>query len=72
MNREDKLKEEAEFWLTYIKDWETDLNEPVPERALALLDNALLKLKNHYLEEDKAQYSQDSVFARFKSFGSLI
>ena len=60
MIQEDKLKEEAEFWLTYIKDWKTKYDEPIPERALTLLDNAQLKLKNHYSEKNRAKPLQGS------------
>ena len=50
MNQKDKLKEEAEYWLTYINDWKNNHDEPVPERALTQLDNALLKLKTIILK----------------------
>ena len=50
MNQKDKLKEEAEYWLTYINDWKNNHDAPIPERALTLLDNALLKLKTIILK----------------------
>ena len=53
MKKEDKLKEEAEFWLTYINDLKMNRDEPFPERAMALLENALLKLKKFYYTNSK-------------------
>jgi hypothetical protein len=58
MKQEDKLKEEVEFWLTYINDWKTNHDEPMPERALTLLKNAQLKLKDHYSEKNQAMHLQ--------------
>lgn len=55
MKQEDKLKEEVEFWLTYITDWNMNRDEPVPERAMTLLDNALLRLKNYYSEQNRTK-----------------
>ena len=60
MNQEDKLKDEAEFWLAYINDWENHHDGPVPERALRLLDDALLRLKDYYVENKQAIFLQDS------------
>ena len=47
MKCKEELEKEAEFWLGYISDWESKHNEPAPERAQALLDNALLKLESY-------------------------
>ena len=58
MIQKDKLKDEAEFWLAYINDWKNNNDEPVPERALRLLDNALLKLMDYYLENKQAESLQ--------------
>ena len=58
MKKEDKLKEEAEFWLTYINDWKTNRDEPIPERAMTLLDNSLLKLKNYYSKKNQVELLQ--------------
>ena len=55
MKKENKLKEEAEFWLTYVNDWKKNHAGPVPERALSLLDNALLKLKNYYSDKNRVE-----------------
>ena len=59
MIQKDKLKDEAEFWLAYINDWKNNNDEPVPDRALILLDNALLKLKDYYLENKQAKSLQE-------------
>ena len=47
---EDKLKEEAEYWLTYINNWKNNHDGPPPEKVLTQLDNALLKLKTIILK----------------------
>ncbi len=59
---EDKLKEEAEFWLKYVNDWKKNHAEPVPEQALSLLDKALLKLKNFYSETNQTESLQGTNF----------
>ena len=51
MRRKEKLQEEVEFWLIYISEWEINHNEPVPDRAQLLLDNALLKLENYFFDK---------------------
>ena len=47
-DNQEELSEEVEFWLDYIDKWEASHNEAVPERVQLLLNNALLKLENHY------------------------
>ena len=51
MKQEDKLREEVEFWLSYINDWEANYGELVPERAQTLLDIALSKLISFQTEK---------------------
>ena len=58
MKREEKLKEEAEFWITYISDWKASHDEPVPEKAWTLLDKALLRLKQYYASKNRVQSSR--------------
>ncbi len=53
MTQEEQLKEEVEFWLNYINDWKMNRKEPVPKKALTLLENALLKLNRYYSEHEK-------------------
>jgi len=47
MKHKEKLEEEVEFWLSYIGNWKTSHDEPVPDRTQQLLDNALLKLETY-------------------------
>ncbi len=54
MTLEEQLKEEVEFWLNYINDWKMNRKEPVPKKALTLLENALLKLNLYYREHEKS------------------
>lgn len=58
MRQEEKLKEEAEFWITYINNWIASHDEPVPEKAWTLLDKALLRLKHYYLGKIRVKPSQ--------------
>ena len=60
MEQENKLREEVEFWLIYISDWKKIHTEPVPERALSLLENALLKLKEFNSEKNQTEPLQDT------------
>ena len=48
MNRKEKLKEEVQFWLSYINEWERNRNEPIPDKAKLLFQNAILKLESEY------------------------
>ena len=48
MKSKDKLKEEVQFWLSYVIEWERNHNEPIPDRAQLLLENAISKLRSHY------------------------
>lgn len=57
MRQEEKLKEEAEFWITYINDWKDSHDEPVPEQVWTLLDIALLRLKEFYAENSRQNSS---------------
>jgi hypothetical protein len=56
MKEEDKLQEEIEFWYAYIQDWQTQHDEPISGRVLALLDNVLLKQKNYCLEKKRVKF----------------
>jgi len=47
MNRKEKLKEEVQFWLSYINEWEINHHEPIPDKARLLFQNAILKLESH-------------------------
>lgn len=58
MKQEDKLKEEAEFWITYIYDWKAKRDEPVPEKAWSLLGNALSRLRHYYSSKNRAKTYQ--------------
>ena len=58
MKCKEKLKEEVDFWLGYISEWETNHDEPVPERAQLLLDNALLKLERYCSDKRQTQHTQ--------------
>ena len=48
MNRNEKLKEEVQFWLSYINEWERNRDEPIPDKARLLFENAILKLESEY------------------------
>ena len=58
MTQEEQLKEEVEFWLNYINEWKMNRKEPVPKRALTLLENALIKLNLYYSEHEKHRPQQ--------------
>jgi len=55
MKHKEKLEEEVEFWLSYIGNWKTSHDEPVPDRAQQLLDNALSKLEKHGADKNQVQ-----------------
>lgn len=58
MTQEEQLKEEVEFWLNYINEWKMNRKEPVPKRALTLLENALIKLNLYYSKHEKNKSQQ--------------
>jgi len=48
MKSKEDVKEEIQFWLGYINEWERKHTEPIPDQARLLLENAILKLENYY------------------------
>ena len=54
MNRNEKLKEEVQFWLSYINEWERNRDEPIPGKAKLLFQNAILKLESEYPNKRQA------------------
>ena len=60
MKCKEELEEEVEFWLRHISEWQVRHNEPIPDRAQQLLNNALFKLENHSPGNNQAQTFQGS------------
>lgn len=60
MKHQEILEEEVDFWLGYISKWEVRHNEPIPDRAQQLLNNAVLKLEGHDPGNNQAQTFQGS------------
>ena len=51
MKNRDTIFEEIEHWLRFIKLWEQEHEQPVPEQALLSLENALDKAMTLYWQE---------------------
>jgi len=62
MNRNEKLKEEVQFWLSYINEWERNRDEPIPDKARLLFQNAILKLEREYPNKRQAISSQSNSY----------
>ena len=60
MKNKENLKEEVQFWLSYINDWERNHNEPIPDQAKLLLENAILKLVSYYPNNKQARLFQNN------------
>ena len=55
MKGKEYVKEEIQFWLSYINDWERKHTEPIPDQARLLLENAILKLEGYYPNKKQDQ-----------------
>lgn len=59
MNSKENVKEEIQFWLSYINEWERKHTEPIPDQARLLLENAILKLESYYPYDKRAPLFQN-------------
>lgn len=57
--KEKKLLEEINFWVEYIQTWSKHSTEPVPQAAIDSLDNAILLLKQFYINQEISQVKKN-------------
>ncbi len=62
MKSKENVKEEIQFWLSYINDWERKHTEPIPDKAKFLLENAILKLESFYPNKKQVRLFQSKKY----------
>ena len=60
MKSKENVKEEIQFWLSYINEWERKHTEPIPDQARLLLENAILKLESYYPNKKREKLFQSN------------